>query len=276
MHMKVIHITSKVLLKLVEVGIIVIVALSIIPLVAGGLTIDNEPQMTATINTNGSLTISGEVDVSSSLMWDINDLSYYVSVGDENNIVAVSDPVTTSIPKGGSVKLEFGIEVPLVNLALYMVDSGLDQNGNMGTMKVPLQLGIGGHYIQNLVGFDLDVDLEAIMDVDVGSHVEYDEVNDKLTGEITYEPGTELPIPAFNTIVKITSDDGIADGFVKLTDSGSAYVLDFELDGDTNIRNIINGGNLVVVVDGNDIPVEFNSTLTSLINDILTKLGVPE
>lgn len=283
MHMKVIHITSKVLLKVVEIAIIAVVIASVIPLVAGGLTIDNEPQASMEVNDDGyTVTISGSVDVSSSLMWDISDLSYYVTVGDENAPVARSAPVLTSIPKGGSTPLTFSIEVPIINLALYMLDSGMGDSGSMSTMKVPVQFGIGGHYIQNLIGFDLDVGLDLTMETDTVINKTVSASGDHVEMEVEYTAGTELPISDVAIEFEIRSDAGIVKGVVDIDDNGIANVLKIDLDGaGTNVRDIINGNDLKVFVkneDGtwNEIPITFNSTMVIILNSILDKLGVPE
>lgn len=272
--MKVIHITSNILLFAVGTGVVLLILASVVPIAAGGLAVDFIKDPEAVLE-GENVRIEGEMEITSSLIWDITDFTYFVSIGNDNVTVAQSDPVMTDIPKGETTIVSFHMVVPVTSLALLMVKTGLSDDG-IGDMNIPLSFGMSGAYIQGLVKFDLNVDMTVEM-TGVSGSVLYIDAEKKLDIDVKYRPETDLSIPEASGTIKVGSNDA-AGSFEISRDATGEYKFVFILKTNppTELMDALRGNDVTIQIDEqyHTISGDDAEIMISLIEDILGKLGV--
>lgn len=278
--MKVIHITSKILLKLVEIGVIVVLIMSLIPILSGGIAVDVDetPSAIPDPDNGANVIISGEFTVTSTLLWDVNDFTYSVSVGDKDRSVAESEPFKETIAKNDKTKLTFHLEVPLMSLALYMVDSGLTEDGDIGDMNVPIIFHVSGAYVQDMVRFSMDLDISIPLEVDGTYHPTYDTDTNTLDIEVTFIQEMGLGIPPMSGTISLTgmitgNDNGA--GSFSIEKVGDEYTIKFSLGtGDINkeLLDAVRASNITIEVDGEEYTLGAleKAVVEELLSDIIS------
>lgn len=198
--MRVLHVTSKVIIALIEIGLVALLLVSVIPLATGGIQADMVKDPDATLNPDGTaITIEGEAYVENQMMWNIG-LSYNVIIGTADHPVASSDPVDVTVVKGEITYLPFSIEIPVMTSAMYMISTYSD-----GTIKLPAIFHLNGDYIDKIIGFDVNVDFT--MTVQSAAPVmETDGKN--ISGSGSFDSPVDLPVMNKTLELSISNDSG--------------------------------------------------------------------
>jgi len=255
----------------VQLAVVGLLVFSFYPAFSGGLDLDAEEDLSASIDEDtGEFELSGAVRVISKMPWNI-DMSYRIMIGTPDNIVAQTDTVEVTIPTNGSAVLRVDLRASIFNVVLLMLDNGLDENGTLGDMNLPVMLQLSGSYINKLVSMDLDMHIESVANL--------------IDGTITLSPdGKTLTANG----IKFTPPEflsGVTGGFpfslpgitgnLNLGGSGEA-TLDFEMiAGSENLadalQNALNAdGTLTMTVDG--APVILDAETAEIFIDLFTSI----
>ena len=186
--MKVIHITAKVLLKVVSIALIAILAISVLPIVAGGIGVDVKDDPKATL-VGDKIEITGTFVVDNNLMWDITDFSYGVTINNDIFTAASAVQEDVLISKGTKTELPFHLEIPLADVLIMMIGGAVGPGGSIGDLTIPMTLNVGGSYIQRLVGFDVSISLSSVLETPIPGTITYNETTGELSGEVHFEAG---------------------------------------------------------------------------------------
>jgi len=229
--MKAIHITAKILLKVASIALVAILAISVIPIVAGGINLDVKKDPTATPVNTDTIRIEGSFVVENNLMWDITDFHYSVRV--KNDVFTASEAVYDNIliAKGGETELPFTMDVSMTEIMLMAIGGGVNPDGTIGDLRIPLSLNVGGSYIQGLVGFDVALDISVEMEGVTGT-ISYSAAGN-LSGSATFDAGDIIGGMTGTFGAPITAYKGgseVAEGNVKVViASGGSAELTFDL-----------------------------------------------
>ena len=267
--MKAIYFTSKAILKITQIAVVAVLVLSVIPLAAGGIvpSIENEP--TATI-VNENLLLEGSLKVESTLMWDITDFSYKLEVVQGDIKIAESSPIDLTIRKGETTYLPFSIEIPMLDMALLMLSSGVGAGGFIGAMEIPLRMTIQGNYIQGLAGFNMTLDLSIKLDEPSGGYGSLKYSGNILKGTAEFDASG-----IFGGMINEEIDieiDGLSFGFVKVSESGSIITVDVEIGNSSkDLLDALKDAGDVTVKIGSD-EVHLNDEEIAVLIDMLEKI----
>ena len=244
----------KILVLGIQLAVVGLLVFSFYPVVEGGLDLDSEEDLSAKIDdTTGEFALSGAVRVTSKMPWDI-EMSYRIIIGTEDNVVAQTDFVSVTVPTNDSAVLRIDLRASMFNVVLYMLDNGMNENGKLGDMNLPVLLHLSGSYINRIVSMDLDMQIDSLAELESGN-VTLSADGKKLTAnDIKFTPPEFLSGLSGGFSFSVP---GIT-GNLNLNDGHGHSTLDFEMTGTEDIletlTNALNSdGTLTMKVDGHDV-----------------------
>ena len=281
------HTGMKILILVIELAVVGLLIFSIYPIVDNGIDFEAD-DMSANVDDNGIFTVEGSATITSKMPWDIN-VSYDIILGTEEFSVASTGLIEKRIPSNGSEVLDLTFQTHFLSVALLLLDSGLDDEGNMGTMKLPILLKMHGDYINGIVGLDLKIQIESELDF-VDGIIFTDSNKSMIKGEniIFSNPDGSIlpPMTSGGFEIKDGAGNVAVEGnfdLIPVMGTEDELKLNFDihtLSGDSLtevIESLVNeDGELVIDYPGGSY--KFKSwdvqKLIKLIMDILSKLGV--
>ena len=273
--MKVIHITAKVLLKIATIALIAILAISVMPIVAGGIGLDIKKEPTATKVGTDTIRIEGSFAVDNNLMWDITDFSYGVKIKNDFFTAAEFSSGDRVIAKGAETELDFMIEISMTDLMLMMIGGAVEPGGTIGSLKIPLSLNVRGSYIQGLIGFDVSLDFSAEMEDVVGGSVTYDAGTDTLSGTVSFDAGDILGGMAGETFTAAITAPGSSPAVtgqatIEVRSDGTVVVT-FDIFPAGDLSDAL--GDSIIQIGGMPLSAEQNEQFVDMIDHILEMIG---
>ena len=273
------HTGMKILVLGVELAVVGLLIFSFYPIMDGGLDLDAEEELSAQIDEDtGEFELSGSVRVTSKMPWDIN-LSYRIMIGTGDNIVAQTELVEVTIPTNDSAVLGVELRASVFNIVLLMLDNGLDENGDLGDMNLPVTLQMSGSYINKMVSMDLDVHLESLSGLIDGSVVLSPDGKTLTANGIKFTPPGFLGDLSGGFNFSIPGTPGIT-GNLNFGGSGGESTLDFEMtSGEELVKALTDAlnsdGTLTMDVDGENITLNADDAqlFVGLLTSICDKLG---
>ena len=272
------HTGMKILVLGVELAVVGLLIFSFYPIMDGGLDLDSEEDLFTSIDEDtGELELSGSVRVTSKMPWDIN-MKYRIIIGTVDNIVAQTDLVEVTIPTNGSAVLGVELRANIFNIVLLMLDSGLDENGDLGDMNLPVTLQMSGSYINKMVSMDLDVHIKSISGLIDGSVTLTD-------GKTLTANGIKFTPPGFlgdltgGFSFNIPGTPSIT-GNLNFGGSGGESTLDFDMTSSEELLETLadalnSDGTLTMNVGGESVTLDSDDArlFISLLTSICDKLG---
>ena len=262
------HTGMKILIIGIQLAIVGLLVFSFYPVIDGGLDVDIEDDLVADIDPAGDFTVSGSVSVTSKMPWDI-DLSYRVILGDENNIIGDSGLIERKIASNSTVTLDLTMKANVLNVVLMMMDNSLDENGEFGDIRIPLQIQIRGSYILNIVSLDLNMQLES----NAGTLSGMGGITPD--GKIIMINGLKFTTPPFLGDIGANMD-------FELCDKDGNPLAEFDLDivdngdGTTTVNLNIKSETTESIIDTLKNAVDENGELTLTIGGVETTLNASE
>lgn len=147
----------KIAIAIVSITLTVMLVMQVYPLVSGGIDVQNEEDLSITLN-GTKLEITGTYNVVSTIKQDISNLTIeaYVASHDGNqrkNLVTI-DPFTIN-PDNPSKLIVIDESIPIAELMVFFITDNMAKDGP--GMVLPITIAISGSYSNNLAGIDMEM-----------------------------------------------------------------------------------------------------------------------
>jgi len=149
---KLLHTTASIAVTLISLSLIVVVAMSFVPLAMdGGMSFEeNTPFSMEMDETTGKAIIKGSYDIVSGLPYDITDINASVTIddGDGGGLEIFHKGPLTIVGNGRSTLDVYSeIFVPSVLISVLAANAGSEDDG----LRLPLTIEAGGAYLERMI-----------------------------------------------------------------------------------------------------------------------------